>query len=1320
MPEDAQNHREQAPLSELYTALSSLADPHQPPGAPLAALQDAFGCHSLVLNLRQPDAATQVLSHPPLSHDLLNALVEILDSASPNAAVIDSISTHPDFAVLEAKLGQHDIHALVLQPLQHGEQHNGHLLLNYRQSPSLSTEQSHQLQATAAYLAALLIARRQAANATTLVRERERLELLQEIAAFANRTEKFEDVLRFAIDRICAFTRWPLGHAFWLEDRQGSELVSSGIWHCSLEGEIDDFRTASSSLYIAPGDGWLGAIAAGESEGWRNISSGASAIEFDPDSRLKIARDLGLISVFTVPVRANNHSYAILEFYATEDAPPPAHIIDALAFIASQLARVVSREETRHALHNSQRLLAEAQRLAHLGSWEWEVASNRLTWSEELYRIYGLDRDTFTPTYEGWLEYVHLEDRERTNQIVQKAFQEKQPFDYYHRIVRADGIVRVLHAHGYPVLNDDDQVVRMYGSGQDVTDRHQTEEALRKSEKSYRTLARNIPDAIVALYDENLKLTLVEGAISPFGTLNLPSDASLKSVLPDAEEEDSLQPYYDALAGHARSFERIYNDHTFAIQALPVRDEDGQIFAGIAMAQDITERKQAEQKVIRRAQQLTALHEIGQTIAASLDLDVIFKRVLETLRPLVRAEGVFVLLVHDEDSLVFAAANEVGVGNLTGQRVPATRGVASDVIRSGRLHWLQGDETLERVYHELKEVAHYHPRTIIAAPMMLHGRLIGVMEAVHSQPDAFSEDDRAIMEAAAHWVAIAIGNARQHGRLQHQLQESEALAEISRALSQTLDLERILNLIVNSARDLMPHAMSSIFYFLNHDGSQPRLSPAAQAGLPEIDDNDDSDDPGLPPAAFLNRILETVGKENNGETGPIIHPQAPHTFIAIPVQGREERVGVLVVCSATTEAFDEDDSRLLTLLARQAAMAVENARLFRDQQHARRTADTLRAANVALSQSLQLRTVLRTLLQYANDLIGYDDAVVLLAQQNNRLRIELATHQPDAEGASLAHQEYPALMDALIGRMPQIWLPETSTQLLLPPEIDPGVRSWLLIPLLSGDNLLGLLLLGSDNEKAYNHRQAVLAQGLAAQATIAIHNARLFSEVETSRGRLRLLSRQVVNAQEEERQRISRELHDEAGQALTALKISLEMLRAAWPDLPDPLDEQLGEAIEMTDGTMEQIRLLAHDLRPPVLDTFGLATSIEGLARDFGRRTRLEISLQADTLPALSDAVTISFYRFVQEALTNIARHAQAAQVTIELRHDDDKIMVRVADDGKGFDADLLHQAPQERSGIGLMGMQDRFELLSGWIEIHTAPEQGTTVSAYVPYREDQ
>jgi signal transduction histidine kinase len=180
----------------------------------------------------------------------------------------------------------------------------------------------------------------------------------------------------------------------------------------------------------------------------------------------------------------------------------------------------------------------------------------------------------------------------------------------------------------------------------------------------------------------------------------------------------------------------------------------------------------------------------------------------------------------------------------------------------------------------------------------------------------------------------------------------------------------------------------------------------------------------------------------------------------------------------------------------------------------------------------------------------------------------------------------------------------------------------------------------------------------------------LYEEVLVSRQRLYRLNQKVISAQEDERRRVSRELHDEAGQALTALKINLNLIRYSLPAGVEGISEQLVEATDVINQTMEQIRFLAHALRPPVLDMFGLNTSLEGLCVDFARRTQLIIHYNGTVLPSLPDSAAISLYRFLQEALTNTAKHAQAREIIVTLTHTalTHRIQLTIADDGVGFD----------------------------------------------------
>ncbi|MCI0725422.1 MAG: sensor histidine kinase [Chloroflexi bacterium] len=229
---------------------------------------------------------------------------------------------------------------------------------------------------------------------------------------------------------------------------------------------------------------------------------------------------------------------------------------------------------------------------------------------------------------------------------------------------------------------------------------------------------------------------------------------------------------------------------------------------------------------------------------------------------------------------------------------------------------------------------------------------------------------------------------------------------------------------------------------------------------------------------------------------------------------------------------------------------------------------------------------------------------------------------------------------------------------------------------------------------------------------------RIYAHDVTDRKRaeeaIQKLAKRVVAAQEEERQRISRELHDEAGQALTALKIGLELIQAEVRG-DDAAYSNLSEVIALADGTRNRIRQLARGLRPPVLDTIGLSPTLEDFCRTFARQTQLAIHYQGSLLPKPFDAQNICLYRCLQEALTNVAKHAQAHCVEVTLWGDDTAVHLAVKDDGKGFDAGIAILPSSQPAGLGLPGMRERLELLGGRLEIQSQPGQGASIIAHLP-----
>jgi len=215
------------------------------------------------------------------------------------------------------------------------------------------------------------------------------------------------------------------------------------------------------------------------------------------------------------------------------------------------------------------------------------------------------------------------------------------------------------------------------------------------------------------------------------------------------------------------------------------------------------------------------------------------------------------------------------------------------------------------------------------------------------------------------------------------------------------------------------------------------------------------------------------------------------------------------------------------------------------------------------------------------------------------------------------------------------------------------------------------------------------------------------------RENLRAMAERLVTAQEEERLRISRELHDDLGQALTTHMIALRNFQS---DLSLPVTELFVGLQALYDQTYEvaiKIRRLAQDLRPPILDALGLKQAIQTYCNKFTERTQLPVTLEIEpTLPTLSDVYNVTLYRVLQEALTNISKHAQASQVWVDLSVDDDSIHLTIQDNGRG-----LKEADNHTNGIGLTGMNERLSLVGGKFMLRSTSEGGTILTALLPMR---
>ena len=210
------------------------------------------------------------------------------------------------------------------------------------------------------------------------------------------------------------------------------------------------------------------------------------------------------------------------------------------------------------------------------------------------------------------------------------------------------------------------------------------------------------------------------------------------------------------------------------------------------------------------------------------------------------------------------------------------------------------------------------------------------------------------------------------------------------------------------------------------------------------------------------------------------------------------------------------------------------------------------------------------------------------------------------------------------------------------------------------------------------------------------------------------MAERMVGAQEQERQHISRELHDDLGQALTSHMIALRDLQG---DLNTPnanLFERLQVLYSQASDVFGKVRTLAHDLRPPVLDALGLKVAMQMYCTEFSRRTHIPVIFEVDeNLPTLPDMYNITLYRVLQEALTNIIKHAEAAQVWADLTIEDRTINLTIQDNGHGFEV-----GKNPSNGIGLTGLRERITLAGGKFNISSSPIRGTIVLAQFPVSE--
>jgi signal transduction histidine kinase len=437
---------------------------------------------------------------------------------------------------------------------------------------------------------------------------------------------------------------------------------------------------------------------------------------------------------------------------------------------------------------------------------------------------------------------------------------------------------------------------------------------------------------------------------------------------------------------------------------------------------------------------------------------------------------------------------------------------------------------------------------------------------------------------------------------------------------------------------------------------------------------------------------------------PPHHPPM-RSFLGVPIVLRGVSYGNLYLTEKESgQDFDAEDEELVMLLAAQAAVAIENARLYETATRWLKQLESLTEVGNALAGETELGALLELIAARLGELIGAELVVTSLPIAGGDLRIEAAAGPAAADVIGTVLSRAGSKSGRVLDRHRSERVDSTLDDIEVDQDVArrTGQRSGLFVPMFVGERAIGVIAahnkLGPDPR--FTDEDLRIAETFAARAAVAVDLAN-----RVNRDSLR----RVVEGQELERARLARELHDETGQALTSILLGLKQVEeAASPESARAAATTLRTQIV---DTLQNVRRLAVELRPSALDDFGLGPALERLAETFGQQSGVTVDVQVSLrAERLEREIETALYRIVQEALTNVAKHAGAGRVSIVVTERDQAITAVIEDDGRGFGS-----SGETGAGLGLVGMKERVGLLGGRLAVESTEGAGTTIVAEVP-----
>jgi len=957
---------------------------------------------------------------------------------------------------------------------------------------------------------------------------------------------------------------------------------------------------------------------------------------------------------------------------------------------------VTARERAAEELRESEALLSAVGEMARVGGWELDVATREVRWTQETYAIHEVPVGQEIHLADAIL-FFDLPDRAALESALRRCMEDGEPFDLELPFTSAKGTHLWAHAVGRAVRVDG-AIAKLAGTFQDITERKLAEETRREAEEHFRVLAENSPD-LVARFDTRLRHLYVNPAAAAAGKLSASEYVGLtiaESGVAEPFATTRTQRLEQVLkTGTMLEVEDVFPTpegvRHFHTRIVPELAPDGSIRSLLSFARDVTERKRTEREMARLASfpQLSPMPVVEVDAAGKISfMNPVAGRLFPELRaaspdhPFVAAAWNLIAEPQGEGKVSLSREVRVGdrwyIQNLfvlpdhSHVRIYASditdRKRAEDVSRRYQALVESSDDAViglsldevveswnagaERLYGYRAEEVTGRPFSILVPPEGQNELRI-ILELVRKGHRVESyETER--MRKDGRLVPVSVTASPIMDRAGRVVGISGIHRDISVRKRADEAIRRLAAIVESSDDAILSTDVGRVIRTWNAGAERLYGYTAAEALGKNID--------SLVLAPGAQADVDAVAE------------RLARGAAAVRYEGTRVRKDGSLVEIAGTASEIRDASGALT------GYSV----IVRDIAERKRTEEALRESEASF----------RLLTENATDIIS--------------------RHAPDGTFLYVSPACRKLLgYDAaeLVGRSPYEFIhPHDATVTTPPGELFDLRKSYsVTFRFRRKDGTYGWF-------ESFGHTEHDQTTGavteIHAMSRDVTDRMQVQLQLRKQGEELRALARHLESVRDDEHAEMVRVIHDELGQALTALRLDLSWLGRRLPARSTALRRKLDEMAALTDGTIEASRRLVADLRPPILDDLGLVPALEWYLKHVEERTKVRARLDVDAEPLdVTGPVALTAYRIVQEALTNVARHAEAKHVTVRLGTQAGALLLEITDDGAGIRADT---ADSPRS-FGIMGMRERALAHGGALEVGPSPGGGTVVRATIP-----